>query len=147
MSILLKNRVSKFKIKTKDSHLLHIFSVFYDHPAMLNEEGWVMMKGMKILVDVDTMFLLESNISEFGWNKDKLLTCKITSNLEGEELNKHWDKLYKHATRVRSRMKRHFDSDKVVEMLEDLSISHSSPVEKDSTESDPKPENTPAKLN
>ncbi len=84
MSILLNNRVPNFKIKTKDSHLLHVFSVFYDHPAMINVDGWVMMKDMKILVDVDTMFLLESNISEFGWNKDKLLTCKITSNLEGD---------------------------------------------------------------
>ena len=132
MSILLNNRLCKFKIKTKDSHLLHIFSVFYDHPAMINEDGWIMMKDMKILVDVDTMFLLESNISEFGWNKDKLLTCKISSNLKGDELNKHWNKLYKHATRVRSRMKKHFDNDKVVELLEDLSISHSKQAEKDS---------------
>ena len=132
MSILLKNRLNKFKIKTKDSHLLHIFSVFYDHPAMINEDGWVMMKDMKILVDVDTMFLLESNISEFGWNKDKLLTCKITSNLEGDKLTKHWNKLYKHASRVRSRMKKHFDNDKVVELLGDLSISHSKQAEKDS---------------
>lgn len=132
MSILLKNRLTKFKIKTKDSHLLHVFSVFYDHPAMINEDGWIMMKGMKILVDVDTMFLLESNISEFGWNKDKLLTCKVSSELKGDKLTKHWNKLYKHATRVRSRMKKHFDNDKVVEMLQDMSISHSKQAEKDS---------------
>ncbi len=132
MSILLKNRLPTFKIKTKDSHLLHIFSVFYDHPAMLNEDGWVLMKGMKILVDVDTMFLLESNISEFGWNKEKLLTCKISSQLTGDELTKHWNKLYKHALRVRSRMKKHFDDTKVTELLENLNISDSSQVEKDS---------------
>ena len=133
MSVLLHNKLPKFKIKTKDSHLLHVFSVFYDHPAMINEDGWVMMKGMKILVDVDTMFLLESNVSEFGWNKDKLLTCKITTTLkEEDEITKHWNKLYKHAMRVKSRMKKHFDDDKITELLQDLNISNSSPVEKDS---------------
>lgn len=121
-SILLHNKATKFKIKTSDGHLLHVFSVFYAHPAMLNEDGWNLMKDMKILVDVDTMFLLESNISEFGWNKDKLLTCKITSELEGDALKKHWDKLYKHALRTRKRMDQHFDKDKLSEMLEDLKI-------------------------
>ena len=121
-SILLHNKAAKFKIKTSDGHLLHVFSGFYAHPAMLNEDGWTLMKDMKILVDVDTMYLLESNISEFGWNKDKLITCKITSNLEGDELTKHWNKLYNHALRTRNRMSKHFDKDKLSEMLEDLKI-------------------------
>lgn len=119
-SILLHNKTTKFKIKTSDGHLLHVFSVFYAHPAMINEDGWSMMKDMKVLVDADTMFLLEGNISEFGWNNDKLLTCKITSNLEGEELTKHWNKLYKHALRTRKRMSAHFDKEKVSDLLENL---------------------------
>ena len=32
---------------------MHVFSGFYAHPAMLNEDGWTLMKDMKILVDVD----------------------------------------------------------------------------------------------
>lgn len=121
-SILIKNRTTKYKIKTGDGHLLHVFSAFYDHPAMLNEDGWTLMKGMKILVDVDTMFLLESNISEFGWSNDKLLTCKITSELKGDELTKHWNKLYKHSLRTKNRMSKHFDTKKISDLCSKLSL-------------------------
>merc|ERR1711871_1639217 len=106
---------------------------------MINEDGWIMMKDMKILVDVDTMFLLETNTSEFGWQKDKLLTCKVSSELKGSQLKKKWDDMYKHASRVRARMNRHFDGDKVSSLLEDLSISDSSQDLKDLNENDQEP--------
>ena len=136
-SILLHNKAF-FKIKTSDGHLLNVFSVFYAHPAMINEDGWTLMKDMKVLVDVDTMFLLESNISEFGWDKDKLLTCKITSKLEGDALKKHWDKLYKHSLRTKKRMSQHFDKDKLCDLLDDMKINKETDTNKSDVSQDSK---------
>ncbi len=120
-SILIPNK-AKFKLKTTDNHVLDVFSAFYKHPAMLNEDAWTLMKGMKVMVDVDTMLFFEGNETEFGWNKDKLETCKISSKLEGDELTKHWNKLYKHALRTKKRMAQHFDQDKVTELFENLQV-------------------------
>ena len=55
---LLTNRCTKIRVQTSDNHTLKVFSVFYQHPALLNPDGWKLLDHQdKILVDENTLWL------------------------------------------------------------------------------------------
>ena len=60
-TVTLNNLLINTKIKLKDDVILLALSLFYNHPKLLSEEGWVMLKvgSEKILVDKDTMHVLD----------------------------------------------------------------------------------------
>ena len=140
--VLIHNKLPKTKIKTSDGHELHVFSAFYEHPAMIAEDQWTMIKGKKILVDKDTMKLFENNITEFGWQKDQIITCKLVANVKPSRLKYHWDKLYRYALEVRDQMEQHFDDNKIHELL-DMTKCDISQDSKDQEENGPKLESIP----
>ena len=109
---------------------------------MIAEDQWTMIKGQKILVDKDTMKLFENNITEFGWQKDQIITCKLIANVKPSRFKYHWDKLYRYSLEVRDQMEQHFDGDKVHELL-DMSKCDISQDLKDPEETDRKLESIP----
>lgn len=148
---LLTNRCTKVRVQTSDQHTLKVFSIFYQHPALLHPDGWKLLDhGEKILVDENTLWLLEQHECEFGYQpKDgTILTCKITpkGKTTPKELNDHWDEMLAYCTEVKGDFAKFVDKTKVEELtdkLDDLKVkSDSQPVDSDLSSNDRMPENT-----
>ena len=124
---LLTNRCTKVRVKTSDGHTLKVFSVFYEHVALLDPDSWSLLDvGEKILVDVDTKWLLSRHECEFGYApKDgTVLTCKITP-LDKSDLQKHWNDMLDYCIQVKKEFAEFVDSKKVddlTEKLDDLKV-------------------------
>lgn len=136
-SFLITNLCTKVRIQTKDEVVLQVFSGFYSHPALVNEDAWHLQKhgNLNIMVDEDTMYIMKHMLCEFGFDakSDVILTCKLTSVLEDEEeRNKQWNELYTYAKGVRKAASEFFDRQKV----EDLSHAMDSITISENTDSD-----------
>tara|TARA_Y100000817_G_C16814116_1_gene525620 strand:- start:343 stop:825 length:483 start_codon:yes stop_codon:yes gene_type:complete len=149
-SILITNVCTSVRIRTLDEHILQCFSGFYSHPALINEDAWHLVKhgNTKLMVDKDTMYLMENMVCEWGFQakSDTILTLKLTSTIKDEEERiKHWNHLYEYSMNLRKAMTSHFDKDKMEDLtaqMKETSISDSSQELKDSACDDQKPEKT-----
>tara|TARA_B110000483_G_scaffold213820_1_gene263242 strand:- start:1261 stop:1743 length:483 start_codon:yes stop_codon:yes gene_type:complete len=110
---LLQNRCTKIRVSTSDEHTLKVFSVFYQHPALIDPEGWTVLKTEEnILVDKNTMWILEKHECEFGYEAKSgtILTCRIKpkdcSNLEA-----HWDDILQYCMEVKGDFAKFCDED------------------------------------
>ena len=150
---LLTNRCTKIRVQTSDKHTLKVFSVFYQHPALLHPDGWKLLDhGDKILVDENTLWLLEKHECEFGYQpKDgTILTCKITpkGKTTPKELEEHWDDMLAYCSEVKGDFAKFVDSAKVEELADKLDAttlevkSDSQPDDSDLVSNDHMPENT-----
>ena len=146
-SFLITNLCTKTRISTKDDVILQVFSGFYSHPAMINEDGWHLFEanGKKILVDEDTLFIMKDMLCEWGCEatSDVLLTCKLTSSIEDEtERMKQWNDKYKYAMDIRKASAQFFDKDKVDDLSSQLEkINVSANIDSDSADNSEVPEN------
>ena len=121
-NFLLTNRCTKIRVKTSDNHTLKVFSVFYQHPALLNPDGWKVLENTeKILVDENTLWLLEKHVCEFGFSpKDgTILTCKITPK-DTTDLQKHWDEMLDYCIEVKKDFAQFIDAQKADELTSRL---------------------------
>lgn len=121
------NLLPNMKSRLKDGHVLLMTSFFYKHPAMINPDGWKLLKvgNEKILVDTDTLFIIGKHETELIWEKDHVTHVKLTSKLKGDELKEHWDTLLKYANDLKRDMSAHYDKEKVDElstMLKNVSV-------------------------
>jgi hypothetical protein len=150
---LLTNRCTKVRVQTSDNHTLKVFSIFYQHPALLHPDGWKLLDhGEKILVDENTLWVLEQHECEFGYQpKDgTILTCKITpkGKTTPKELNDHWDEMLVYCTEVKGDFAKFVDGAKVEELVDKLDAttlkvkSDSQPADLDLSSNDHTPENT-----
>lgn len=148
-SFLITNLCTKTRISTKDDVILQVFSGFYSHPAMINEDGWHLLEanGKKILVDEDTMFIMKDMICEWGneATSDILLTCKLTSSIEDEtERMLQWNEKYTYAMDTRRASNHFFDKDKVDDLTKQLeTITVSENTDSDSVDNSEVPGNIP----
>lgn len=119
---LLTNRCTKIRVQTTDKHTLKVFSVFYQHPALLNPDGWKLLNNQdKILVDENTLWLLDKHVCEFGYApKDgTILTCKITPK-DTTDLQKHWDDMLEYCIEVKKDFAQFVDAQKADELTNRL---------------------------
>jgi len=157
---LLTNRCTKVRVQTSDNHTLKVFSAFYQHPALIHPDGWKLLDhGEKILVDENTLYMLEKHECEFGYQPKEgtILTCKITPkdiNKEGFNLDAHWDDILQYCLEVKGDFAQFVDTQKPSlkksSSVDDLSLeelkikSDSEPEWLDLATTDHMPENTPA---
>ena len=119
---LLTNRCTKIRVQTSDKHTLKVFSVFYQHPALLNPDGWKLLDHHdKILVDENTLWLLDKHICEFGFspNDGTILTCKITPK-DTSDIQKHWDDMLDYCIEVKKDFAQFVDAQKADELTNRL---------------------------
>ena len=119
---LLTNRCTKIRVQTSDNHTLKVFSVFYQHPALLNPDGWKLLDHQdKILVDENTLWLLDKHVCEFGFSpKDgTILTCKITPK-DTSNPEKHWDDMLDYCIEVKKDFAQFVDAQKADELTNRL---------------------------
>ena len=121
MSFLTTNRCTRTRIQTKDGVVIQLFSAFYDHPAMVNEDAWHLVKhgSFNLLVDEDTMEIMNGLECEWGFsaNSDTIVTCKLSSHEKDEEKRNHDMGIkFEYAKKVRRSMKSFFDASKVDEL-------------------------------
>jgi len=126
-SILLHNRCTKTRVKLADGNILQCFTLFYDHPAMINEDAWTLMKtnGINVLCDTDTMHILSGNECEWGFTPtgDTILTVKLSTQLkEQEDQIDHWNKLYEFAVGVKKEAAQFFDKKKIDNLADELNL-------------------------
>lgn len=122
---LLTNRCTKIRVQTSDKHTLKVFSVFYQHPALIHPDGWKLLDhGDKILVDENTLWLLEQHECEFGYQPKEgtILTCKITpkGKTTPKELDEHWDDMLAYCSEVKGDFAKFVDTAKVEELTDKL---------------------------
>lgn len=130
-SFLTTNRCTRTRIKTKDNVILQVFSLFYDHPAMVNEEAWHLFThgNTKVMVDKDTLEIMRDLECEYGFSPktDTIITCKLTSRIvDDDERKKQMNQKYEYAKKIRTSIEKFFDGDKVAELtstIDDMSIS------------------------
>ena len=67
----LKNLLPNSKIRLADNNLVLIVSIFYNHPRLLSEDGWSLLKvgSENILIDMDTAHIAK--------DKEIQLLCEI----------------------------------------------------------------------
>ena len=103
-NFLLTNRCTRTRVKTEDNHTLKVFSVFYQHPALLDPADWKLFnaESEQVLMDKDTIYLLDKHLCEFGYEPKTgtILTCKITP-IEKTDLDKHWDEMLQFCLEVK----------------------------------------------
>jgi len=126
----LKNLLPNAKIKLADGNLVLILSIFYNHPQLLAEDGWNLLKvgSENILIDTDTAYITNGKEIELVWNKNHITHIKLTSKLQGDALMKHWEEMLQYAGNVQRDMTAHFDKNKVDDLcaaLEDVKVSTS----------------------
>jgi hypothetical protein len=102
-----------------------VFSVFYQHPALIHPDGWKLLDhGDKILVDENTLWLLEKHECEFGYQPKEgtILTCKITpkGKTTPKELEEHWDDMLAYCSEVKGDFAKFVDNAKVEELTDEL---------------------------
>lgn len=127
-SATLKNLLPNSKVKLSDNNLVLLLSIFYNHPRLLSEDGWKLLKvgSENILIDMDTAYITKDKEIELIWNTDHITHIKLTSNLKGDALKEHWDKMLTYASNVQRDMNAHFDKDKVEELcdvINDMTLS------------------------
>lgn len=119
---LLINRCTRIRVQTTDKHTLKVFSAFYQHPALLHPDGWKLLDhGDKVLVDENTMWLLEQHECEFGYQPSDgtILSCKITPK-DKSNLQKHWDDMLEYCLEVKGDFAKFVDDSKVKELTDKL---------------------------
>lgn len=120
-SFLLTNLCSKVRVETSDKHVIQAFSAFYEHPAMINEDSWHLIKSgtLPILVDKDTLHIMKDLVCEWGFDAktDAILTLKLSCH---EEDVKQRDALLAeklgYAKRTKAEISHFFDRTKVDEL-------------------------------
>ena len=141
---LLQNRCTRVRVTTSDNHTLKVFSVFYQHPALIAPEGWKVLKtDENVLVDENTMWILEQHECEFGYQPKSgtILTCRIKPK-DLSNLEKHWDNILQYCLEVKGDFAKFCDED-LTSKLDDLKIKSDSPQEcLDPEANDRKLENT-----
>ena len=120
---LLQNRCTRTRAKTLDNHTLKVFSVFYQHPSLLDPDAWKLFHtgDENILIDEDTMVILDKHVCEFGYQPKTgtIITCKITPR-ETTDLKAHWDNILEFCNEVKKDFSEFWD-DTTLEM-EKLSL-------------------------
>lgn len=120
---LLQNRCTRTRAKTLDNHTLKVFSVFYQHPSLLDPDAWKLFDtgDENILIDEDTMVILHQHICEFGYQPKTgtILTCKITPK-ETKDLKAHWDKILDFCNEVKKDFSEFWDETTL--KMENLSL-------------------------
>lgn len=127
---LLQNICTRVRVSTSDNHTLKVFSVFYQHPALIAPEGWQVLKTEEnILVDENTMWILERHECEFGYEPKTgtILTCRIKPK-DCSDLQKHWDDILQYCIEVKADFAKFCDED-LSSKLNDLKIKSDSPQE------------------
>jgi len=124
----LKNLLPNSKVRLADNNLVLIVSIFYNHPRLLSEDGWSLLKvgSENILIDTDTAHIAKDKEIQLIWDKDHITHLKFTSNLKGDALKQHWEEMLQYAGNVQRDMNAHFDKKKVDELcdaLSDISVS------------------------
>jgi hypothetical protein len=109
MSVLLANKLPRKKIRTQDGTVLKLFSLFFSHPYMLNEDGWKLLVVCeeKILVDVDTLHIFGDCEIKLVYDKEYITHAELTSDLKDEALDKLYMEMMKYAEKVRAEMDEH----------------------------------------
>ena len=143
-SFLMTNLCTRTRVEIKDKVLMQVFSGFYSHPAMINEDDWHLMEalGKNILVDEDTMFVMKDMVCEWGRDaaSDTILTCKLTSTIEDEDKRAaQWNEKLKYAMDVRDNQSKFYDKKKVDELTQLADISVSENIDSDFVDNSPKP--------
>lgn len=119
----LKNLLPNSKIRLADNNLVLIVSIFYNHPRLLSEDGWKLLKigSENILIDTDSAHIAKDKEVQLIWEKDHITHIKLTSNLKGDALKAHWEELLTYAGNVQRDMNNHFDKNKVDELCDAIS--------------------------
>lgn len=132
----LKNLLPNSKVKLADNNLVLLLSIFYNHPRLLSEDGWKLLKvgSENILIDMDTAHIVKDKEIELLWDKDHITHLKLSSSLKGDALKQHWADMLTYAGNVQRDMNAHFDKDKVEELCDVL---NNMSVTKDDACSDP----------
>ena len=70
----LKNLLPNSKIRLADNNLVLIVSIFYNHPRLLSEDGWKLLKigSENILIDTDTAHIAKDKEVQLIWEKDHI---------------------------------------------------------------------------
>lgn len=133
----LKNLLPNSKVKLADGNVVLLLSIFYNHPRLLQEDGWKLLKvgSENILIDTDTAYIFKEKDIELIWNKDHITHIKLTSHLSNEALKKHWEDMVSYASNVQRDMTAHFDKSKVNDLCD--SLNQITIEEVDSSASDP----------
>ena len=120
---ILRNLLPNSKVKLADNNLVLLLSIFYNHPRLLAEDGWKLLKigSENILIDTDTAFIVAGKKVELVWDKDHITHLKLTSALQGDALKKHWEEMLQYASNVQRDMTAHFDKSKIDQLCDSLS--------------------------
>lgn len=125
----LKNLLPNSKVRLADDNMVLLVSIFYNHPRLLSEDGWKLLKvgSENILIDTDTAHITKDKEIELIWDKNHITHMKLTSHLKGTALQQHWDEMVAYANGVQRDMTAHFDKKKVDDLcdaLSDISVSN-----------------------
>ena len=118
----LRNLLPNAKVRLSDNQEVLLLSIFYNHPLMLSEDGWTLLKigSENILVDKDTIQVIDKCEIELKWEKDHIVGLELTSNLKGDELKRQWDDLVEFSKQVKKEISLHFDKDKVDDLCNQM---------------------------
>lgn len=118
----LKNLLPNAKVRLADNNEVLLVSIFYNSPKMLSEDGWALLKigSENILFDKDTMHVIDKCEIELQWEKDHITEIKLTSDLEGDALERHWDDMVKFSKQVKKEMSDFFDKSKVDDLCDKM---------------------------
>lgn len=147
MSFIAGNQCTQTRVKMKDGIVIQVFSLFYMHPGMINEESWHLIShgNFKVLVDEDTLVIMKDLQIEWGFKprSDTIISCKLSTRIpEGDERKKQMHDKYEYAKKVRSSMNSFFDKKKIDDLstaMNAISIENFDDV--DCSENDLKQEN------
>ena len=83
MSLTLPNKLPNKKVKLGDGTVLKLFSLFYTHPYLLNEDGWKLLNlgEEKLLVDTDSLHVFGNCEIRLKYDKEHITNVNLTSNL------------------------------------------------------------------
>ena len=139
-TFVVANQCQAYRVETKDKVQLRVFSMFYPHPGMVKEEGWKIFKLGKdqILVDENTLYVLERNTNEFGFDpkSDTIISCKLTKEGRQEDLDSHWDDMKQYGQELKTDYK---NFNKTMNDLSEMSLTdksdrkESAPAKKEQT--------------
>jgi len=118
----LNNLLPNAKIRLNDGKEVLLVSLFYEHPLMLDEDGWTLVKigSENILIDKDTMQVIDKCEIELQWEKDHIQAIQLTSDLTGDDLKKHWEQLIEFSRKVKNEMSEFFHKEKVDDLCNKL---------------------------
>lgn len=102
-----------------------MFSLFYTHPYLLNEDGWKLLnlQDEKLLVDTDSLHVFgDCQVRMQYDDNDHITHVNLRSDLTGDELTKLFDKMLEYSKQVRADMNSHYDSAKVCDLASGLKM-------------------------